>query len=215
MAEVSTQPGSPGLTSEATDKDALIALLDRLLEQYLHTLDQYQKAQQQLATCLSTGYMSLAQANFNNNSGARYGQDYYDQRMQASRNVTVTVLEANVGFAVSAPDLVVPGPTEAGVEADTRRERSEKVPTAASATLPATDLSQANDASSRPSTTCTTPLRWFGILVPPALKAAQGSFTCAVEGPVPHVASLVKKLRKQEMDIGRLRKQIKKVELKS
>ena len=33
------------------------------------------------------GFLSLAQANFNNNSGVRYGQDYYDGRMQATRKM--------------------------------------------------------------------------------------------------------------------------------
>lgn len=54
------------------------------------------------------------------------------------------------------------------------------------------------------------PIRWFGILVPPSLRSAQGSFISAVEGPVPQLASLTSELRKQEIDIGRLRKQIRK-----
>lgn len=33
--------------------------------------------------------MSLAQANFTNTTRTRYGQDYYDERMQASRKVYV------------------------------------------------------------------------------------------------------------------------------
>ena len=33
------------------------------------------------------GYLSLAQANFQNRSTTHYGQDYYDERMQAIRTV--------------------------------------------------------------------------------------------------------------------------------
>lgn len=121
----------------------------------------------------------------------------------------MAVEETNVSFSLSAPDLVVPGAAE---EADARRELSEKVPVV-SATTTATDPPYANNASSRASTTCTTPLRWFGILVPPALRTAQSTFASAVEGPIPQLASLVKDLRKQEVDIARLRKQIKKLEL--
>ena len=52
MTEAQIQPVSP-LAFEAPEKDHLILQLDRLLERYLITLDQYQKAQQQL-----TAYMS-------------------------------------------------------------------------------------------------------------------------------------------------------------
>jgi hypothetical protein len=55
------------------------------------------------------------------------------------------------------------------------------------------------------------PLRWFGILVPPALRSAQSSFIAVVEGPVPHLVSVARELRSQEIEIGRVRKQIKKL----
>ncbi|KAL1612119.1 hypothetical protein SLS60_000342 [Paraconiothyrium brasiliense] len=55
------------------------------------------------------------------------------------------------------------------------------------------------------------PIRWFGVLVPPALRSAQASFVSAVEGPVVEIPNLVKELRQQEIEIGRIRKQIKKL----
>ncbi len=55
------------------------------------------------------------------------------------------------------------------------------------------------------------PLRWFGILVPPALHTAQSTFINAVEGPIPQLATLARDLRGQEIEIGRVRKQIKKL----
>ena len=55
------------------------------------------------------------------------------------------------------------------------------------------------------------PLRWFGILVPHALRSAQSSFVSGVEGHVPKLATLTKDLRRREVDIGRLRKQIRKL----
>lgn len=53
------------------------------------------------------------------------------------------------------------------------------------------------------------PLRWFGVLVPPALRSAQGSFIQAVEGPVPRLLNIVRDMRSLESDISRLRKEIK------
>lgn len=55
------------------------------------------------------------------------------------------------------------------------------------------------------------PLRWFGILVPPALRSAQSNFVDAVEGSVPRLATVTRELRSQEIEIGRVRKQIKKL----
>jgi hypothetical protein len=55
------------------------------------------------------------------------------------------------------------------------------------------------------------PIRWFGILVPPALRSAQWSFVSAVEGSVPHLATVTRDLRNQEIEIGRVRKQLKKL----
>jgi hypothetical protein len=55
------------------------------------------------------------------------------------------------------------------------------------------------------------PLKWFGILVPPALRTAQSAFVNAVEGPIPQLVRLAREMRAQEIEIGRVRKQIKKL----
>jgi len=55
------------------------------------------------------------------------------------------------------------------------------------------------------------PLRWFGILVPPALRTAQSTFTTTVQGPMARAVTLAMDLRSQEIEIGRMRKQIKKL----
>ena len=57
----------------------------------------------------------------------------------------------------------------------------------------------------------TDPLRWFGILVPPALRTAQTTFVGAVEGPIPQLATIAKDMKTQEIEIGRVKKQIKKM----
>jgi hypothetical protein len=56
------------------------------------------------------------------------------------------------------------------------------------------------------------PIRWFGILVPPALRSAQANFISAVEGPLPRVANLTKELRAIEIEIGRAKKTIRKLD---
>jgi hypothetical protein len=52
MADVALET-VPGLLSSGSEKDELVLRLDDLLERYLHTLDAYQKAQQQLTQHLS------------------------------------------------------------------------------------------------------------------------------------------------------------------
>ena len=57
MAEVQKIPSEDLLVtsqSSTTEKDALITRLDTLLEQYLHTLDEYEKLTQQLSKQLSS-----------------------------------------------------------------------------------------------------------------------------------------------------------------
>lgn len=114
MTEVQSQPHivfEAKTETSSADKDALISRLDDLLEQYLHTLDRYQKTHEQLSKQLSSvssiflyhyfniltlsqGYLSLAQANFQNRSTAHYGQDSYDERMQATRKLYVYALRS-------------------------------------------------------------------------------------------------------------------------
>lgn len=52
------------------------------------------------------------------------------------------------------------------------------------------------------------PLSWFGILVPPSLKNAQRSFTEAIEGKIPELASVIHDMRQVEQRVQKLRKEI-------
>lgn len=55
------------------------------------------------------------------------------------------------------------------------------------------------------------PLKWFGILVPPALRNAQAQFANAVENPIPQLCGLLQRMRKLEGEIGRARKAVRKL----
>ncbi|KAL1843782.1 hypothetical protein VTJ49DRAFT_7492 [Mycothermus thermophilus] len=66
--------------------------IDALLEHYLALLDEYTSLRGQLNTLQASMYQSIARANFAAERGVRYyGQDYYDERMQASRRVCISV----------------------------------------------------------------------------------------------------------------------------
>ncbi|KAI1313630.1 hypothetical protein F5Y03DRAFT_389929 [Xylaria venustula] len=64
--------------------------IDGLLERYLHLLHDYTTLREEL-TALQTGmYQNIARANFAAERGLRFGQDYYDDRMQASRRLAIS-----------------------------------------------------------------------------------------------------------------------------
>jgi hypothetical protein len=66
--------------------------IDALLAHYLTLLDEYTTLRASLNTLQAGVYQSLARANFSAERGVRhYGQDYYDERTQASRRVHITL----------------------------------------------------------------------------------------------------------------------------
>ncbi|KAK3301968.1 uncharacterized protein B0T15DRAFT_287861 [Chaetomium strumarium] len=64
--------------------------IDLLLEHYLALLDEYTTLRGTLNTVQADIFHSLARANFSAERGIRYyGQDYYDERMQAIRRIQI------------------------------------------------------------------------------------------------------------------------------
>lgn len=55
------------------------------------------------------------------------------------------------------------------------------------------------------------PLHWFGVLIPPALRASQSHFKNATMEIIPALVSLEKELTEVEIEVRRTRKKLKKV----
>ncbi|OAL57073.1 hypothetical protein IQ07DRAFT_496745 [Pyrenochaeta sp. DS3sAY3a] len=210
------------------EKDGLVAELDELLERYLHTLNEYDKVRKELSKQLSSGYLSLAQANFHSNSSSmRYGQDYYDERMQAIRTINVAAGDdasekKSFSTRVMGQSSRKEGNSSWSDQHDGAQEEKDETssktgdePTTAAEPKHAkpehTESDSTEKGTEKGTTKSTNPLHWFGILVPPALRTAQFTFISTVEGPIPQLACLTRDLRNQEIEIGRLRKQIKKL----
>ncbi|KAE9981773.1 hypothetical protein BLS_007008 [Venturia inaequalis] len=153
--------------------------------------------------------MSLAKANFASTSRAsRYGPDYYDERMRASRKITV--VEKGLG----EENFVVTCCLNSG-EYSKRETESESVPAEPDCEEAKEDENPTKteeDVNERPKIDPRDPIRWFGLLVPPSLRSAQSKFIGIAEGPVPQLVTLTKELRALEIEIGRTRKSIKKIE---
>ncbi|KAJ5469523.1 hypothetical protein N7539_009141 [Penicillium diatomitis] len=96
MSEIPTPPPSrpgsqaPEAVSKIDEAPAeLRQSLDLLLENYLLLLDRQQALQSGLSKTLASGFLSLAHANYTCPPGRRYGADYYDERMKATRKISI------------------------------------------------------------------------------------------------------------------------------
>lgn len=162
--------------------------IDELLERYLGLVDEYTTLRAALATAQQHMFHALARAHFTADRGARYGPDQYDERMQASRRVVISAAAAALPptFCVAAPTASAPTTEEALDENEDAGEDAKKQPVAAAAT---------GD-----------PIRWFGVLVPPALREAQSRAVEAVEDVIPRLASVQAEMAHVEIEVRRARK---------
>ncbi|KAF2488847.1 hypothetical protein BU16DRAFT_531895 [Lophium mytilinum] len=167
------------------------------------------KAREQASSQLSSGYISLAQANYHNRT--RFGQDYYDERMQASRHVSIKMNGEVPSFTVSKVELQENASKEESERPDTPEQPLKNEPQAETSEPPEKTLDVPFIEEKHVYANSLDPIRWFGILVPPALRSAQSSFVSTVDGPIPRLASLSKELRNMEIEIGRARKRLRKI----
>ncbi|KAL8812157.1 MAG: hypothetical protein Q9200_001237 [Gallowayella weberi] len=202
MTEISLQSGVDPQESLYVKK-TLLDGLDSLLERYLDLVHRYCSLQQDVAKDFASGYFSLAQANFSNHNRLHYGQDFYDDRMQALTTFYInpstdelddsTTVEQSLHDTIS---LTTMPPT--GKSAETRQTIQKED----------SETSQ-RETSSEPA--IPDPLKWFGILVPPALRATQMSFKHAVIEAIPLLVNLTNEMKSMEIEIRRMRKKIKRL----
>lgn len=159
--------------------------LDRLISEYLSGIDVYQSHIEALKSRFAAGFIALAQANYHAPNGVRYGSDFYDERMSAMQGVKIEVRES--GEAVFEEQRIAVPETEQGDEQAQRpssgvrqrragasqqdggavleKDQSEQGPLDNDQTMPKSAVDR-RDA-----------IRWFGLLVPPALRNAQVEFS--------------------------------------
>ncbi|KAK7414404.1 hypothetical protein QQX98_006769 [Neonectria punicea] len=178
--------------------------IDELLERYLGLLDEYTVLRQKLSHLQSGVYQNIARANFSGERGMRYGQDHYDERMQASRRLTI-----DVNKKLQSVFTVVEAHVEKQAEetAETGKEAEEK-------TEEQGDKEDAEDTAQKKSKP-KTPLRWFGLFAPTPLRAAQTQSVQAVEEVIPRLVSLNSQMLDLEIEVRRARKRRAKAEAAS
>lgn len=206
---------SPDTGSEAAE---LLARLDTLLERYLNLLDEHEKARSQGHSDFRGGLFSLAEANFRSSSRVRFGQDLYDDKMQATfvlEHAAVSHSDSANGsygpylklhgqstvFKTQTPELP---PSETTPEMSSEQQQDSHKSEAA---VPEHEEDKVQQARAQQD-----PIRQFGVLVPPALRKAQASFRHAVDGWVEAV-NVSRELQCMELEIRRVRKHLKKLGL--
>jgi coiled-coil domain-containing protein 115 len=137
------------------------------------------------------GFFDLARANHSGTK--RYGQDYYDYRMQAQRIV-------NINTDIAAKASAANGISNGHVDTDPPAVKL-SVKSRLSYFNGESDIIKLKD-----------PLTWFGLLTPQPLRSAQAAFAQTVEHSIPRVLNATSQLRQMEIEIGRLRKYIRKLE---
>ncbi|KAE8416294.1 hypothetical protein BDV36DRAFT_310227 [Aspergillus pseudocaelatus] len=188
-----------------------------------------------------TGFLSLAQANYTCPPGRRYGADYYDERMKATRMVdldspTSSTKNVEASSVNESSDestkrgefkriFAIKVPTSDGAKEPSELTRGENQSHSSDvSTLECEGPEKKSDAKAEDSTTSSDspgaqepaetkprssekkprssdPIRWYGILVPPFLRSAQKSFTEAVGGPLPELASVVVEMQAVEKEV--------------
>ncbi|CAI7575548.1 unnamed protein product [Penicillium glandicola] len=242
MTQIPTPPASrpgseaPEVKVKPVDLADSIQCLDALLEKYLHLLDRQQKLHSSLAEQLSSGFFALAQANFST-PGRRYGPDYYDDRMKATRKISIQS-EQNTENSPNDPQekeditalpdsgytfSVKTTPGQPSEETD-RNETKASSPVldgheTSKETSPETASSEPSDTAESEITPekpkpvskkfrSADPIHWYGILVPQSLRRAQESFANAIDNQVPDLASTTVEMRALEQQISQLRARV-------
>ncbi|KAI1484098.1 hypothetical protein F4774DRAFT_9619 [Daldinia eschscholtzii] len=201
--------------------------IDLLLERYLHLLHEYTTLREQLSTLQTGMYQNIARANFAAERGMRFGQDFYDERMQASRKLAITPTGGNDDDNNQEHIIPVPVPVFAITAAgSTEPEVPEKGATTTTATSTSTttddgirdeeggkeEEEETREPSPKKERRKDDPLRWFGLLTPMPLRQAQAQSIQAVEQVIPKLVSVNAQMAQVEIEVRRARKKRAKAE---
>jgi coiled-coil domain-containing protein 115 len=215
MSSQPAPPTAPPSLTTAPIKSDPVARLDALLEVYLDRLDTYQQLREKLSINFSAGFLSLAHANRTSNlgSGRRYGEDGYDERMKAGKRVKIHLrhegdLRGQMQEDIESDENPSPHPDPPAILLTIEQFSASEMTSAdqAKSPVPTETPSQAMNQSAKPRKLLN-PLNWYGLLVPPPLRAAQTSFTSAVQDPIPQLLNIQTDMARLEAQIRALRKE--------
>lgn len=159
--------------------------IDQLLERYLSLLDEYTQLRQRLSQIQSAVYQNIARANFSGERGMRHGQDHYDERMQATRLLSINQDES------PSPDFSIYNFIDEDEERELEKDGSE---------------TREKKAKEEKRNKNKNPLHWFGLFAPMPLRTAQAQSVQAVEEIIPRLVSVNAEMLETEIEVRRARK---------
>ncbi|KAK2070687.1 hypothetical protein P8C59_005164 [Phyllachora maydis] len=204
--------------------------IDALLERYLHLLDEYNRLREDLNVAQICMYQHLARANYSAERGVRFGQNFYDDRMQATRRLVLRAHVSAVGSGDAAVRYALRRPhhghhatqPEPRPVVTTPSEGDEPLPKGAAemkglVITKSDDEKQVQDAAEVGEDRAARvlrkdPLAWFGLLAPMPLRLAQGQAVAAVEQIIPRLVSVNAEMLEVEIEVRRARKRRAKAE---
>lgn len=191
--------------------------IDALLERYLGLLDEYTTLRARLSQLQTGMFQHLARANFSAERGMRYGPDFYDERMQALRQVSISTTGGGLPiFTVSHcsrtrgdddddPSSQNP-PSDGASPAEEEKKAAAAEEAAGEEPVPAGDDKADSEAGPKKQIAARDPLRWFGVLTPLSLRQTQACAAEAVDEVIPRLASLSAEMQDLEIQVRRARK---------
>lgn len=185
--------------------------IDALLERYLILLDEYTTLRTNLSAAQSGIYQNIARANFSAERGMRFGQDHYDDRMQASRKLEVTMNDDGQP-AFKLADLS-PTQEERQIQATELAVDSQEAIQDADAKSDVSHNDREPPVDSAKATRRKDPLQWFGLLTPIPLRQAQTQSIKAVEQIIPRLVTVNAEMEQVEIAVRRARKKRGKAEV--
>lgn len=178
--------------------------IDQLLERYLGLLDEYTRLRESLSQLQTGVYQNIARANFSGQRGMRYGQDHYDERMQASRLLAIDVDEQEV-----LEFKILEAPKED--EESTKEDNEDKNDTSANQKSTNLETEKKGSTEKKPKKV-KNPLHWFGLFAPMPLRTAQTQSIQVVEQIIPRLVSVNAEMLNVEIEVRRARKRRAKAE---
>ncbi|EKJ76303.1 hypothetical protein NXS19_009101 [Fusarium pseudograminearum] len=181
--------------------------IDELLERYLGLLDEYTQLRQTLSQLQSGVYQNIARANFSGERGMRYGQDHYDERMQAIRVLSIGQNEhqSPIFSLLNATEEE----EEQGKEKEEEQGKSSVAEELKQGPKPETEAEMPAEKKRKNKN----PLHWFGLFAPMGLRTAQTQSIKAVEDVIPRLVSINAEMLDVEIEVRRARKRRAKAEM--
>lgn len=194
--------------------------IDDLLERYLGLLDEYTTLRARLSQLQTGMFQHLARANFSAERGMRYGPDFYDERMQALRQVSISNTGGGLPiFTVSHCSRArgdddddnpsrqnPPSDGASPAEEEEKEKKAAAEEAAGEEPVPAGDDKADSEAGPKKQIAARDPLRWFGVLTPLSLRQTQACAAEAVDEVIPRLASLGAEMQDLEIQVRRARK---------